>query len=286
MLSSGFDHTLAISSDLEATAGTYRRLGFTLTPLGRHVGWGTANYCVMFPEDYLELLGIVDPSQPLNGFDQKLEGRGPGLLGLAFATHDAQRVFEGLGQGGLADRQAELSRLLEHPDGTRDVSFRLAYGTTDATPGLSCFWCQHLSRDLIREADWLEHPNGAYGIEGVTLLHPDPASLEVPYRRLLATLNMPDNEMLAGQGRLDVPVGDGCWLRFLSPDRAARRYRGLDPKWLDREGPLVTTILVSDLSETERYLSAQGIAIIPEQGLRLVVGPDDADGTVIEFAMS
>ena len=58
----GLDHTLAVTKNLEATATLYRRLGFTLTPRGRHIGWGTANYCIMFVTDYLELLGIVDPA--------------------------------------------------------------------------------------------------------------------------------------------------------------------------------------------------------------------------------
>ncbi|MEM6901839.1 MAG: VOC family protein [Pseudomonadota bacterium] len=285
MLSAGFDHTLSISEDLEATAAIYRRLGFTLSPRGRHIGWGTANYCIMFPEDYMELLGIVDPSQPLNGFDELLAARGAGLLGVAFATHNANQVFAGLDQYQLAADHAALTRIMEHGDGDRELSFRLTHAKAEATPGLNCFWCEHLSRDQMYEMAWLDHPNGAIGVEGITVLNRNPPALEAAYRQLLGALGLPDEGVLAGRGRLDVPVGDECWLRLLSPRRARRRYRSVDPKWTERLGPLGVTILVRDLEVTERYLVDQGVTLIPERGLRLVVDPAEADGAVIEFAL-
>ncbi len=87
----GIDHAILGVRDLEAASAQWRRLGFTLTPRGRHVGWGTANYCVMFKSDYLELLGIVDPAKFTNDLDKFLAER-EGLLGLAFATSRCPRV--------------------------------------------------------------------------------------------------------------------------------------------------------------------------------------------------
>ena len=68
----GIDHVLIGVRDLEAARAQYARLGFNSTPRGRHVGWGTANYCIMFERDYLELLGIVDPAQFTNQLDRFL----------------------------------------------------------------------------------------------------------------------------------------------------------------------------------------------------------------------
>src|SRR3546814_8233762 len=62
----GIDHVLVGVRDLEAARETYARLGLTVSPRGRHIGWGTANYCIMFPGDYIELLGIVDATQFTN----------------------------------------------------------------------------------------------------------------------------------------------------------------------------------------------------------------------------
>ncbi|MFZ2004612.1 MAG: VOC family protein, partial [Stellaceae bacterium] len=55
----GIDHIIVGARDLEGARRDWARLGFTLTPRGRHIGQGTANYCIMFPRDYLELLGFV-----------------------------------------------------------------------------------------------------------------------------------------------------------------------------------------------------------------------------------
>jgi hypothetical protein len=91
----GIDHTLVGVRDLEAARAAWARLGFTITPRGRHIGWGTGNYCVMLEEGYVELLGIVDPSQFSNNLDKLLEKR-EGLLGLAFATPDANACRDAL----------------------------------------------------------------------------------------------------------------------------------------------------------------------------------------------
>ncbi len=56
-------------------AGAWETLGFTLTPRGRHIGWGTGNYCIMLESGYIELLGVVDPSQFLNNLDGFLKKR-------------------------------------------------------------------------------------------------------------------------------------------------------------------------------------------------------------------
>src|SRR3546814_2361463 len=77
----GIDHVLVGVRDLEAARETYARLGFTVSPRGRHIGWGTANYCIMFPGDYVELLGIVDATQFTNNLNRFLESR-EGLLGI------------------------------------------------------------------------------------------------------------------------------------------------------------------------------------------------------------
>src|SRR5690606_16548326 len=67
-----FDHVLVGVDDLEAARRNWERLGFTACPRGRHIGWGTANYCLMFPENYVELIGIVDPDQFTNNLDSFL----------------------------------------------------------------------------------------------------------------------------------------------------------------------------------------------------------------------
>ena len=84
----GLDHVILAVSDLEAAQAKARKLGFTTTDITAHVGWGTANTCVMFrglddQVDYLEILGVRDASIGTNGLEDHLAEQGEGLLSLA-----------------------------------------------------------------------------------------------------------------------------------------------------------------------------------------------------------
>ena len=97
----GIDHAIIGVHELEPALQTYRRLGFTLSPRGRHIGRGTANYCIMFEQDYLELRGIVDANQFVAGLDKFLEA-GEGAAGLVFSTGNAEDCREVLMQAGIS----------------------------------------------------------------------------------------------------------------------------------------------------------------------------------------
>src|ERR1700749_3967542 len=80
----GIDHVIVGVRDLEQARLGWGRLGFTVSPRGRHIGQGTANYLIMFSSDYVELLGIVDPHDLVQRLDAFL-GRREGLMAAAFA---------------------------------------------------------------------------------------------------------------------------------------------------------------------------------------------------------
>ena len=62
----GLDHVVIAVRDLQAAAGEWARLGFTVSPRGLHSPhMGSGNHTIMFGEDYVELLGVVAP-QPHN----------------------------------------------------------------------------------------------------------------------------------------------------------------------------------------------------------------------------
>src|SRR3954469_10276300 len=130
----GIDHTLVGVRDLDAARKAWETLGFTLTPRGRHIGWGTGNYCVMLESGYIELLGAVDPTQFLNNLDGFLEKR-EGLMGLAFGTDDAAACAAALKSAGVAfEGPKALKRRLELPKGEVMPAFELLYLDREATP--------------------------------------------------------------------------------------------------------------------------------------------------------
>jgi hypothetical protein len=176
----GFDHALIGVADLEAARLDWQRLGFTTCPRGKHVGWGTANYCIMFATDYLELLGIVDASQFTNNLDTFLARHGEGLLGMAFASSDLEGLAEKLG-----GQPQDLKRLLELADGTVQPRFRLLHPPPGTLPGLSGFFCRHLTPELMRRPEWLIHANGARGIAWMTIAVAEVAAATVDYEQVL-----------------------------------------------------------------------------------------------------
>src|SRR4030095_14779891 len=104
-----------------------------------------------------ELLGIVDSSQFSNNLDKLLEKR-EGLLGLAFATPDANACRDALDAAGLKpDGPKQLKRDLELPTGRVTPEFRLLFLPPESTPEVSAFVTHHLTPELIRRPDWLAH---------------------------------------------------------------------------------------------------------------------------------
>src|SRR5258708_34450105 len=124
----GIDHVIIGVRDLELARLGWSRLGFTLSPRGRHIGQGTANYCIMFPSDYLELLGIVDPHDFVQRLDAFLVRR-EGAIATAFAPTGAPEEVRPAPQGlQLHPSQPRpLARQLGRPEATVVPRLRLTH---------------------------------------------------------------------------------------------------------------------------------------------------------------
>ena len=269
-LITGLDHTITGVRDLEAARRAYARLGFTLTPRGRHIGWGTANYCIMFPDDYLELLGIVDAARFTNRLDEFLEG-GEGLLGLALATDDAAALADWLDARGIAaEGPRDLARLLELPEGSVRPEFKLLHPAPEVLPGLSAFFCQHVTRALMRRPNWLDHANGAAGILAVTALIADLAPIAPAYARLFGAAAV--NETV---DRVIVETGHGR-LEF---HRAEDDGRGRPPPCLSG-----LRLAVADSDRTAHCLAERGVSYDRDEEGALHVPTAEACGVALSFA--
>lgn len=273
----GIDHTLVGVRDLEAARRGWRRLGFAVTPRGRHIGWGTGNYCVMLEEGYIELLGIIDPKQFTNNLDKLLETR-EGLLGLAFATNDANACRDALAAAGLnPDGPKQLKRDLELPTGTVTPEFRLVFLPPEATPAVSCFIVHHLSPELIRRPDWLAHGNGALRLISVTIACDRPVDAAMAYLPIFG----PEN-IKAADALTSVSCGSGA-LRFVTGAALAEFYPGCLPEQLP-ELPFVAAmkILVADKARCLAHLAAEGVAF-HETKQGCLVPAAEANGAILEF---
>ncbi|MFO1038368.1 MAG: VOC family protein [Geminicoccaceae bacterium] len=273
----GIDHVIVGVNDLEAARATYGRLGFTCTPRGRHVGWGTANYCVMFERDYLELLGIVDPTQFTNGLDRLLES-GEGMLGAVFGTRDPEATYEFWKANGLepAEPQA-LGRLLEG-DAPADLKFRNVLLDRSKTAGLGFFACQHLTPEPLRRPQWLQHPNGAVAIRSCTIVANEAAPVSAVLAQMLGTAAVSSTDKVhAAHAR------NGSILVAPPEDAGLLHPWARIPESVDAPRFAVLTIAVEDRQRTASCLDAEHVTFGRSVNGDIMVPPDQANGVAIEF---
>jgi catechol 2,3-dioxygenase-like lactoylglutathione lyase family enzyme len=273
----GIDHVIIGVRDLERARLAWERLGFTLTPRGRHLAQGTGNYCVMFPEDYIELLGVVDAAQGFGTLGDFLaKGEGPG--GLAFATSsadEAQRVLASRGLHPGAPR--DLARQLELPEGTVLPRFKLMSLDAAETPGLNAFLCQHLTPELVRRPEWLRHPNGTVRIHGIVVMVEETQKLRQAYERLAGVaVNMTDEVLTVHLGRHR--------LHFATPDDVSALYpeAAID---LARKLPAIAVLLlgVSDPAVTADHLTQWQVAHDELADGSILVPAAEATNTLLIF---
>ena len=273
----GIDHTLVGVRDLEAARNAWDTLGFTCTPRGRHIGWGTGNYCVMLESGYVELLGVVDPSQFLNNLDGFLEKR-EGLMGLAFGTGDSATCADALKSAGVVfEGPKGLKRKLELPEGEVLPAFELLYLDREATPSLNAFITRHLTPELIRRPEWLRHANRAKRLISVTVVTDDPVRTVIGYLPLFG----PD-AIQVSDAMTVVDTGAGA-IRFVTPKGLKTLYDALLPL-PEYDAPWVAAMKfeVADKNRCRDLLKDRRLPV-EKTGKGCLVPPEIANGCIIEF---
>ena len=272
----GLDHCIIAVNDLKGSRLDYEKLGFTCAPLGNHQNRASANHCLMFPETYLELLGVNEPDNPDGGLLKNLADRGEGLHRLALGTPDADAVkaqVEALGV--RTDGPNDLARPSKEPEGM--VKFRNLFLEPDDLGGMPIFMCGHKTPELMRNARLLSHKNGANRFAGITGIAADPMATAQALSKLFGKESITETsygvEIDSGRGfiRLATDAGVGAAHPGLSTHPASER-----PIWH------VLTIGVDDLDATAAYLRSAGIEA-EKVGDVLRVTPADARGLNLEF---
>lgn len=279
----GIDHALVGVHDLEAARVAFEGLGFTVTPRGSHIGWGTANYCVMFEDNYIELLGVVDPSLETNGLDTTLADRGEGLLGVALASDSPDATHSSLVGAGLRPSDLlDLKRKLELPEGDVLPRFKLIRIGAEGLSEKHLFICHHLTPELLRRPEWLAHANGARHIASVVFVVENPALTANYYRRLFGSIHVTVTDdtvtVRTAQGNL-IFVND-VDLDMLFPGLSFAEELPPSPH------PFAMTIGVKDLTETSEYFKGTGITPQAISNGSLRIDPKYTAGVLLEFVQA
>jgi catechol 2,3-dioxygenase-like lactoylglutathione lyase family enzyme len=274
---SGIDHVLVGVRDLAAAAARWERLGFQITPRGRHIGWGTGNYCIMFQDSYIELLGIIDASQFTNNLGSFLQSR-EGVMGLAFGTEDEAACAAQLRAIGIgAEEPKVLKRALELPDGVVLPEFGLVMLPPAATPALSAFVCAHKTPQLIRRPEWLHHANRANALVSMTVLVDDPVAAAFGWLPVFGADRVKVTNMMTV---LDTGRGH---IRFTTRSGLAQLYSALAPL-PEYPAPCIAAlkIAVADKARCRDHLRFENVLAI-KTGKGCIVPPEEANGVIIEF---
>ena len=292
----GLDHVVVAVRDLDAAAAAWNRIGFTLSPRGTHSAHlGSANYTIVFGEDYIELLGILNETehnQPTTAFLKEREG----VERTAFTTDDAAAGVEELKARGLAGQgPISFSRPVDLPDGSKSAAkFNVfTWPLNEAPGGLRIFACQHLTPDAVWIPALRHHPNGAtrlaaveipelkthangaQGLVQVEVLSSAPQQVADQLARLI------DQKAEAVEGGFRVASG-GNRASFVFYDAAgfAARYPESVRKGSPAEGAVAIMIRTDDLAKARPLPGAQAF------GNQVSIPADQANGVIVSFTAS
>ena len=169
----GLDHVVIVVRDLARAAETWRELGFTVSDRGTHSAhMGTGNHTLMLGEDYLELLGVLSPTErnaPTRALLEKREG----IERVAFTTLDAAKGVKALQAKGIAgEGPIGFSRPVDLPGGAKsEARFETFLWPRDERPGgVRLFACQHFTRDTVWLPHLQAHANTAHRIVRLEML--------------------------------------------------------------------------------------------------------------------
>lgn len=281
----GVDHVFLLVNDLDLSAQHYRKLGFTLSPRGLHsAAKGTANYTIILNDDYLELLGIVEPTPGNQHQRDMLTGDGEGLRAIACRIQDAYAARDALAELGIeADPVGEFSRPLPLPDGSEGVAaFAVTHFAPRETPTGFVFMCQHKTRDMVWRPELKSHANGAQAIAAIVAISADTATMAQGFARLYAAGAV--SEIAGGHAVATGP--NSAQILVLTPQAAAARYSAQAIQATPKKGFAVLRLAVADLAATRKVLAANGVEVQETTDGALWVAPDDASGSILEFVAS
>jgi len=272
----GIDHAIIGVRDLDQARSVYEKLGFRPTPRGRHVGWGTANYCLMFEEDYLEILGIIDSKSFTNNLEKFLKTR-EGLMSVALETRDPDATRNAWADATLEPADVkDLSRLLE-PD--TELQFKNVMLDAKKTAGVPLFACAHLTPEPMRQPGWTEHPNSAVGINAITVVTTEPKDFVDPMSRVFGEPRLTETD-----NTLAVHTGRGVLL-FATPDDLDMLHPQLQADLVDDNACLaVLSLQVRSLAAVADWLDHQDIPYRREASGAIGVDAEHANGVMLEFA--
>ena len=277
----GIDHCFILVDDLDQAAEQYAAMGFTLSPRGIHSeAKGSANYTIMFPEDYFEILGIIKATALNVARRDALELHGQGLHAVACRIDDAHAAARDLDTLGIKTTGLnDFERPVKLADGTTGTAAfsTLSFMHEDVPLG-SVFMCHHKTPETVWLPELIEHPNTACALNAILAVSDEPEKEAMQFSRLWAAGTVTATD---GVYRIDTGA-ESAPLILLSLSKMQRQYPGIDLSSTASGAFTCLQIRVSEIETTRMCLSNNGIRVW-ETKSGIAVAAGDACGAIIEF---
>src|SRR5882757_6661253 len=264
--------------DLDQAAANYKRLGFTVSPRGTHSAhMGSGNYTIMFDPDYMELLGVLTPTEHNAPARAYLDTRGEGIERIAFTAVDSAEGAEEIRARGYPPvGPTDFERPVTMPNGAISAAkFRtFQWPVAEAPGGVRIFACQHKTRETVWIPELMKHANGARRLKQVLMVAPEPAKEAAHLSKMIdrETRNEADGAVAVRSG------GDRADFVFLTKDQLGKRYPGVSLAALPERGA-AGLVIAADLSLTEKTLGTNGV----HSSGAICVPPNMSNGTLLAF---
>ena len=215
------DHVGHFVRDPQVAAQALARAGFAPAPLSVQVNpdpaggppqlTGTGNVTAMFTRGYLEVLFKTADTPLGRQLDAGL-ARYPGIHLAAFAIADAHIEHARLAAAGFRTQPVvSMQRPVDTggPPGT--ARFTLARVEPGEMPEGRIQMLVHHTEDMVWQPRWLDHPNGAVGLTGLTIAVADLDEAAARFARFTgraATRTAYGQSIELDRGRLDLVTAD------------------------------------------------------------------------------
>jgi hypothetical protein len=270
--------------DLVATAARYEALGFLLTPFSVHSGawkpgdavqsFASGNRCVMFADNYLEILASEDPANPAPRIAGYLK-RHQGAHIICFNSERIEAMDRRLtGAGVKTSGVIPLQRDVDMPDGKRTAKFRRAQFAPDDSPEGYIQAARHLTPEYIYLPRYTAHPNKCDRLTEAVIVTDDLSHFIDKYSRYLDLTPQRHD----GTARFVLPGGTRLVLATSAAARTAL------PGTLYAPLPAIAAVAFrsGDLAAQRARLRRASIPFSVTEG-RLIVPAEEASGIAVIF---
>ncbi len=285
----GIDHPLVAVKDLDSAAKDFERLGFFINPRHHHP-WGTDNHLLMFPENFIEVISVYDHSTldlpneagfACGRFISDAIARREGIALVALHSEDARSdhqlmIARGVENQGLVD----FRRVAHRPDGTEaEATVSLVMLINDKALALSHFFCHQHQPEWLWVEEWMDHPNGANGIMGITYISERPKAVA---SRFIGIYGPEAIEWQAGCLKVHTDRG---YFEVLTLEVAQDRFAGVELPITAPDLPTGVAIRISTTSveQARQVLQSNQVPFVETTDNGIRIPASYAGNTIIEL---